>query len=112
MKKDIVSFADFQKIDMRVGVVLKAELVLGSANLLRLIVDMGEDYGEKKIISGISKWYTPDDLIGKKYLFVANLAPKKMMKEESDGMVICADINDHPTLIPVDHDIAVGTVVR
>lgn len=97
---------------MRVGLVVKAETVLGSANLIRLQVAMGDDYGVKQIISGISKWYKQEDLVGKKFLFVANLAPKKMMKEESDGMVLCADVSDQPTLIPVSQDIAVGTVVR
>lgn len=50
MTKDIVSFADFQKLDLRVGKVLKTEVVAGSKNLLRLEVDLGTDYGKRKIL--------------------------------------------------------------
>lgn len=112
MTKDEVTFPDFQKLDFRVGKVVTAEVVAGSVNLIRLQVDLGSDYGIKQIITGIAKWYTPEQLVGRKFVFVANLAPKKMMKEESRGMILCVDQGDQVQLIPVDGDIAVGSTVR
>ena len=85
---------------------------MGSANLIRMSVDFGEDYGKQTIISGIARWYTPATLEGKRFIFVANLAPKKMMKEESHGMILAADLEGKVAIIPVDNDIPVGTVVR
>lgn len=112
MVKDTVSFSDFQKLDFRVGKVLTVEEVIGSTNLIRMQVDLGKEYGKRKIIAGIAKWYTPKKLKGKKFLFLANLAPKQMMKELSNGMIICADLENEASLIPIDDKIPEGTVVR
>ena len=112
MKKDVVSFPDFQKLDLRIGKILHAEIVEGSTSLIRLEVDLGEDYGKVKILAGIGKWYTVDKLKSKKFIFVANLAPRKMMKEESQGMMLAADVNGKAVLVPVEENIATGSVVR
>lgn len=112
MVKDIVSFPDFQKLDFRVGKVMEAEEITGSVNLIRIQVDLGKEYGKQKIITGIAKWYKPKQLIGKKYVFLANLAPKQMMKEMSDGMILCADTDGKAVLISVSNDIPEGSVVR
>ena len=113
MTKDVISFPDFQKLDLRVGKVVEAERVEDSTSLIKLQVDFGEDYGEKKIIAGIAKWYKPQQLKGKKFIFVANLAPKQMMKEMSEGMILCAVIDGEAVSIPiVDDKIPQGTIVR
>lgn len=112
MPKDIVSFTDFQKLDLRVGMVVGAEVVEGPKNLIRMTVDLDKEYGERKILAGISVWYKPDDLIGKKFIFVANLEPKQMMKELSNGMMLCADMGEDVKIIPVDDQIPKGAVVR
>ena len=112
MIKEQVSFPDFQKLDLRIGKVESAESVLGSANLIRLQVDFGKEYGKQKIIAGLAKWYTPKKLAGKKYIFVVNLEPKQMMKEVSRGMILCADTGSEAILLPVDKKIPEGTVVR
>ena len=113
MVKDEVTFPDFQKLDLRIGKIVKAESVEGSANLIRMQVDLGQEYGKKKIIGGLAKWYSPTDLKGKRFIIVANLAPKQMMKEQSYGMILCADLDGKaPYLIQVDKKIPVGTVVR
>lgn len=112
MTKDTVSFPDFQKLDLRVGKVVEAENVEGSKNLIRMNVDLGSDYGVKKILAGIANWYKQEDLKGKKFIFVANLASKQMMKETSAGMILCADIDGQAVIIPVDEKIPKGTVVR
>jgi methionyl-tRNA synthetase len=91
MKKDIISYSDFSKLDVRVGEVTTAAVVEGSSKLIELTVDMGPDYGTVTIFTGMQKWYTPENFQGKKFLFVANLEPKKMMGRESQGMIMSAD---------------------
>lgn len=110
---DEITFADFSKIDFRVGKVIKAENIEGADSLIRLNVDFGP-LGERTILSGIKKWYKPEDLEGKKYIFVFNLAAKKMLGEESQGMIMAAEDDesrDCVLLIP-DKDIAPGTRVH
>ncbi len=113
MVKDEISFPDFQKLDLRVGKVVKAENLEGSSSLIRMTVDLGEEYGKRKIIGGLSKWYSPSDLKGKNFIIVANLAPKQMMKEQSYGMILCADMEgEGPYLIEIGNKVPVGTVIR
>jgi methionyl-tRNA synthetase len=112
MIKDIVSFPDFGKLDLRVGKVTKAEVVEGSKNLVRMSVDLGSDIGVRKILAGIGEWYKPQDIKGKKFIFVANLAPKQMMKEMSQGMILVAEFGESFALIPIDKKIPEGSVVR
>lgn len=110
--KEQIQFPDFLKLDLRVGKVLKAESVEGSVNLIRMSVDLGSDYGVRTIFAGMARWYTPRQLTGKKFVFVANLAPKKMMGEESNGMMMAADMEGTPILIPLNKKIKEGAVVR
>lgn len=112
MLKDVVSFPDFAKLDLRVGKVVKAKKVEGSENLIRLFVDLGKDIGERKIFTGIAKWYKPAQLKGKKFIFLVNLVPKQMMKEMSEGMILCADIDQKAVIIPVDKKLPEGSIVR
>ncbi|KKS97950.1 MAG: methionyl-tRNA synthetase, methionyl-tRNA synthetase [Candidatus Gottesmanbacteria bacterium GW2011_GWA2_43_14] len=111
MKADI-PFVDFQKLDLRVGKVLSAEAVAGSTNLLRLKVNLGNDHGVRIIISGIARWYTPATLKGKKFVFVTNLEPKKLMGDESRGMILCADYDHKAVVVPVNKKIPEGTIIR
>lgn len=87
--KPIITYEDFAKLDLRVGTVINCEEKEGSDKLLRLTVDFGEE--TRTIFSGIKKWYSPEDLKGKQFVFVFNLAPRKMMDEESQGMLLAAD---------------------
>jgi methionine--tRNA ligase beta chain len=88
--KPIITYEDFAKLDLRVGTVINCEEKEGSDKLLRLTVDFGEE-GTRNILSGIKKWYKPSDLTGKQFIFVFNLAPRKMMGEDSEGMILAAD---------------------
>lgn len=112
MKKDMISLSDFQKADLRVGKVVKAEAVEGSANLLRLKVNLGYDYGVVQIISGIARWYKPSELENKKFIFVANLEAKKLMGNQSQGMIVAADYDHRAMLVKVDKKIPEGTILR
>ena len=105
-----VSFSEFQNLDLRIGKVLKAERIPESRNLIRMKVDLGEKES-RTILAGIAQWYQSKDLINKSFIFVANLEPKKMMGEESRGMILCGDIKGKAVLIPAP-DLPPGTIVR
>lgn len=90
--KNNISFDDFVKLDLRPGIILKAEKVENSNKLLKLLVDIGLE--KRTIVSGIAKQYDADSLTGQKVVVVANLAPKKLMGIESQGMILMAESND------------------
>jgi methionyl-tRNA synthetase len=110
--KDIINYPDFEKLDLRVGQVVEADLPDWSNKLIRYVVDLGKDLGKRTLFSGIRAWYQPADLLGKKYPILVNLAPKKMGEEESAGMMIMVDTDERPILIELPDDAPLGTVVR
>lgn len=112
MKKPIISFFDFQKLDLRIGEVLEAKNVEESRNLIAMKVDLGEDYGVVKIMAGLAEFIKPEELQGKKFIFVANLEPKKMLGQYSNGMILVADEDNRPHLVQVDKKIKNGIIVR
>lgn len=106
-----VSFEDFMKLDLRVGKVEEATLVSGSKNLLKLIVDFGSE--KRQSVAGLLQYYKPEDLVGKKFVFVLNLQRRKIMGVESQCMVLAAEDNEgHVILIAPEKDIAAGSRVR
>lgn len=111
MKKTNCTYADFQKLDLRVGEIKKASKLEGSEKLLVLEVDFGEDYGTVEILSGIAKEYAPEKLQGNKYLFVANLEPRKMMGRYSNGMILATDTPDKYSLIKLPKKFRNGTAL-
>lgn len=84
-----VTIDDFSKLDIRVGKVLAAEKMEKSDKLLKLTVDTGVD--QRTVLSGIAKHYTPEEMVGKQVTLIANLAPRKMMGIESQGMILMAE---------------------
>lgn len=111
MKKDTIQFPDFTKLDIRVGEVKNAELVEGSSKLLLLTVDLGENYGTVEIFTGMRKWYGPEDFMGKKFWFLANLEPRPMMGKTSNGMLLSVDVDGAPVLTPISGEIPNGACV-
>ncbi|HLK98597.1 MAG TPA: methionine--tRNA ligase, partial [Hymenobacter sp.] len=91
LKPEIV-YDDFAKMDIRIGTITEAERVPKSDKLLKLKVDDG--MGGRQILSGIAKHFAPEDIIGKQVTFLANLAPRKMMGHESQGMILMAEDRD------------------
>ena len=87
--KPTVSFEDFEKLDIRVGLVKACEKIKKSKKLLKFTLDDGSGQ-DRTILSGIAQWYEPERLIGKRVLFIANFAPRQMMGEESQGMILSA----------------------
>ncbi len=110
--KPVIVYDDFAKLDIRVGVVTAAYIPDWSTKLLGMEIDFGEEIGTRTIFSGIQSWYAPDDVLGKKFPCIVNLAPKKMGQHESAGMMIMADGAEKPILLPLDQSIAPGTSVR
>jgi methionyl-tRNA synthetase len=90
--KPEIAYDDFTKLDIRVGKVLAAEKMEKSDKLLKLTVDTGID--KRTILSGIAKHYSPEEMVGKQVTLIANLAPRKMMGIESQGMILMAEDAD------------------
>lgn len=111
MKKPNCSYADFSKLDLRIGEIKNAAKLEGSEKLLVLLVDFGEDYGMVEILSGIAKLYAPEKLIGNKYLFIANLEPRKLMGRFSNGMIFATDTSPKFQLIKVPKKLKNGTAL-
>lgn len=88
---NMATIDDLQKLDIRVGTFLSVEPVEGSEKLYKEIVDFGKDFGTRQILSGIQKFYTPNELVGKQALFIVNLEPRTMMGFESQGMLFATD---------------------
>lgn len=90
--KPTVQFDDFSKLDLRIGTILEAEKVPKSDKLLKFLVDDG--FEKRTILSGIAKHFTPEEMIGRQVTFIANLAPRKIMGQESNGMILMAEDRD------------------
>jgi methionyl-tRNA synthetase len=112
MKKPTVSFADFQKLDIRAGEIKDAARLEGSRNLIIMHVDLGTDYGVVEILSGLADLFVPEDLVGKKFAFVANLEPRPLMGKVSNGMILVAEEEAKIFLVPLPEPVPVGSVVR
>jgi methionyl-tRNA synthetase len=107
-----IAIDDFVKIDLRVAKIIVAERIPKADKLLRLEVDLG--YEKRQILSGIAEWYTPEDLIGRNIVVIANLAPRKMRGLESHGMLLAASHgeNGKPVLATFGEEIALGSRLR
>lgn len=106
-----ITIDDFAKIHLVTGEVVASEAVKGSKKLLKNTVKIGEN--TRTILSGIAKHYTPEEMVGKKVVVVENLAPRKMMGEESCGMILCAeDENGKLSLVTNDKQFESGCDVK
>nr|7D8R_A Chain A, Microphthalmia-associated transcription factor,Methionyl-tRNA synthetase beta subunit [synthetic construct]7D8R_B Chain B, Microphthalmia-associated transcription factor,Methionyl-tRNA synthetase beta subunit [synthetic construct]7D8R_C Chain C, Microphthalmia-associated transcription factor,Methionyl-tRNA synthetase beta subunit [synthetic construct]7D8R_D Chain D, Microphthalmia-associated transcription factor,Methionyl-tRNA synthetase beta subunit [synthetic construct] len=97
---------DFLKVDLRVAKVLSAERVEGSEKLLKLTLSLGDE--ERTVVAGIAKYYTPEELVGKKIVIVANLKPRKIFGIESQGMILAASDGENLSVIVPDRDVKEG----
>lgn len=108
--KDEIVYDDFMKMDMRIGTIIEAEAVPKSKKLLKLKVDTGLD--KRTVLSGIAQYFSADEVIGKQVTILINLAPRKMMGMESQGMILMAEDKDGSLrfLTPSDH-VSPGSVI-
>lgn len=107
--KDEIAFDDFEKLDIRVGKVLKCEKVPKSSKLLRFELECGSE--TRQILSGIAKFCKPEEMIGKNVLFIANLPVRKIMGLESCGMILSAEHGEELRVLTTLGDIHSGAVV-
>ncbi|MHA1776698.1 MAG: methionine--tRNA ligase subunit beta [Promethearchaeia archaeon] len=96
-----IEFQEFDAVDLRVGKIVTAEKVPKSKNLLKLQVDIGEEK-PRQILSGISAWYKPEELVDLFIIVCTNLKPRKMMGIESQGMLLAADVGGKAILLKPD----------
>jgi len=106
-----IPFDDFMKLELRVGKVEEATLIPESRNLLKLIVDFGSE--KRQSVAGLLQYYKPEELVGKKFVFVLNLQRRKLMGIESQCMVLAAEDNEgNVILLSPEKDIAAGSRIR
>lgn len=108
--KDEIAIDDFAKVELRVAQVLSAEPVKGADKLLKLQLDLG--YEQRQVVSGIAKFYSPDELAGRKVICVTNLKPVKLRGELSQGMILAASHGDQLTLATVPESMPNGAIVK
>jgi len=105
----MINFEDFQKVDLRVAEILKAESVDGSNKLLKLQINLGGE--ERQILAGIKGAYQSEDLVGRQIIVVANLAPRSMMGQQSEGMLLAAS-DGQPVLLQPERKVDPGTKIN
>ncbi|MBU1117847.1 hypothetical protein KKD37_02685 [Patescibacteria group bacterium] len=117
---DQITYKDFAKVEFRIGEIVEAINVEESDKLIRMIVDFGEELGQRVVYSGIRHWYPPTDLLNKKTVFVVNMLPKKIMGEESGAMIFAASTevsasqgahNEEMSILILEKDLPKGTKV-
>lgn len=105
-----ISIDDFAKVELRVAQVISAEPVKKADKLLKLQLDLGTE--QRQVVSGIAKFYTPEELVGRKVICVTNLKPVKLRGEESKGMILAASHGDQLTLATVPDGMPNGAIVK
>ena len=113
----MISFDDFNKLDIRIGTILQAEKVEGADKLLKLTVDLGDpaktgQVEKRTLVAGIAQDYQPEDIIGKQIPILTNLEPKKLRNIESQGMILAIGIEGKATLLHPDKNVPNGSKVR
>jgi methionine--tRNA ligase beta chain len=107
----VITFKEFQKMDLRIGKVLTAEKVPNTKKLIKMNVDIGQ--GEtRQIIAGMAEYLKPENLTGKSVVVLVNLEPKEFMGLQSRGMILAADLNGRPILITPEEETPPGTKIR
>jgi methionine--tRNA ligase beta chain len=105
----MITFDDFQEIELKVAKITEAERVEKSEKLLKLQLSLGEE--QRQIVAGIGKKYNPEDLVGKEIVIVANLEPKELFGIESHGMLLAASNEEELALLQPDKEITPGSKI-
>lgn len=106
-----IPFEEFQKLDIRVGKITEAVQIPGSRNLIKLLVDFKTE--KRQAVAGLLQWYKPQDLVGKKCVFVLNLQKRKLMGVESQCMILAAeDEKGNVVVLQPEKDIEEGSRIR
>lgn len=106
---NLITIDDFSKVDLRVAKVIEAEKVEKADKLLKMKLQVGEE--TRQVVSGIAKYYTPEEMVGKTLILVANLKPAKLRGIESQGMILAATNENGLSLVTIDKDLGSGAHV-
>ena len=112
MAKETINYSDFEKLDIRVGRVIDAKPPEWSEKLLEFEVDFGVEIGKRTIFAGVKKYYNPEFFKGRLYIFIVNLAEKKMGVGVSQGMMLMVDDSEKPFPIEITDPVKEGSEVR
>ncbi len=104
-----ITYEDFSKMELVVGLIESAELVPGANKLLKLTVDIGSE--KRQLVAGLAPWYPPEKMVGRRIIVLANLESKVIRGLESKGMLLAADSAD-VSLLTVDKEVPPGTRIR
>jgi methionine--tRNA ligase beta chain len=105
-----ISFDEFQKLDLRVGKIIEATQVLNSKKLIKIIVDFGSE--KRQAVAGLLKYYQPEELVGKKCVFLLNLQRRMLAGIESQCMILAAeDSEGNVTVLMPEKDLAEGSKI-
>jgi len=106
----MISFEEFSKLQIRIGIILEAKKIEGTDKLLKLQVDFGNE--KRQIVSGIAEFYKPEQLINKEFPFVVNLKPRIIRGVESQGMILAIGTEDKIVLLKPQKKVPAGAGVR
>jgi methionine--tRNA ligase beta chain len=106
----MITYEQFKEIELRVAKILEATRIEGSEKLLKITVSLGEEM--RVIMAGIGRRYTPEELIGREIVVVANLTPRALMGIESQGMLLAAETEEGPVLLMPDCEITPGAGIK
>ncbi|MFH0848681.1 MAG: hypothetical protein V1857_04190 [archaeon] len=104
---ELIAFEDFKKLDLRVGTIVSADKMPRTERLYKIQVDLGE-LGRKQTVSSLVGYYTPEELVGKRVVFFANLESTRFSGEISEGMLLAAEKGEHLALLTTDLEMENG----
>jgi tRNA-binding protein len=105
-----ITYDDFSKLDLRVAKIIQIEKIPGKSKIVKGIIDLGEE--KRDIIIGGAEYYSPEELVNRKVIVVANLESRKIAGIESNAMLLAADLNDKPFWLTVSEDVPLGTKIK
>jgi methionine--tRNA ligase beta chain len=105
-----ITYEDFMKVEMKTGIIMKAERIAGTAKLVRIEADVGAE--TRQIIAGIGDAYSEEELKNKSIVIVTNLQPKTLKGVQSNGMLLAATVDGKPVLLTVDRTVPAGAEIK
>lgn len=106
----MISYNDFQRLDLRIGKVISSNRVEGTDKLIKLQIDLGSE--KRQILAGMAEFFRPEYLLGKLVPVLVNLEPRKFKGLESQGMILAADVEGKPILLHPEMEVPPGTMIR
>ncbi|MFB3896271.1 MAG: methionine--tRNA ligase subunit beta [bacterium] len=106
----MITYDDFMKLDIRTGKVVSAEKVENADKLLMLKIDLGTEI--RQVVAGIALQYTPEQLVGRDMVILANLEPRMIRGVESNGMILAASVEGAPVILTPEKPVPPGTIVK